>query len=118
LLLALLKKKFDICDSADDGRQGVEAFIRALDKGEPYDLICLDIMMPVLDGQAALQEIRKIEQQRGIGGSNMVKVIMTTALDGAKDIMTAFMKGACEGYLTKPYDRKKLDDYLEKFGFQ
>ena len=46
----------------------------------------------------------------------MVKVLMTTALDGAKDIMAAFVKGSCEGYLTKPITPKKLDEYLKKFG--
>ncbi len=117
-LMELLKKHFDTCHIAANGHEGVEAFIHALDKQDPYDLICLDIMMPIMDGQAALKEIRRIEQERGIGGSEMVKVMMTTAFDGPKDIMTAFIKGSCEGYLTKPYDQGKLDEYLEKFGFK
>ncbi len=73
-------------------------------------------MMPVMDGKEALKEIRKIEKDRGIGGSDMVKVLMTTALDGAKDIMDAFMRGSCEGYITKPISLEKLDNYLKKFG--
>lgn len=118
LLLELLKKTFDICHAAVNGREAVNAFVRALDEQEPYDLICLDIMMPVLDGQAALKEIRKIEQERGIGGKDMVKVLMTTALDGAKDIMAAFMRGSCEGYLTKPMSVQKLQESLKKLGFE
>jgi two-component system chemotaxis response regulator CheY len=114
LLLEMLKKHFDVCHMAVDGREAVDAFVRSLDEKSPYDLICLDIMMPVMDGQEALREIRRIEQDRGIGGGDMVKVLMTTALDGAKDIMTAFMKGSCTGYLTKPYSKKKIDEYLEK----
>jgi len=115
LLMSLLTSHFDLCHTVVNGREAVDAFVRSLDEQQPYNLICLDIMMPVMDGQSALKEIRKIEQDRGIGGSDMVKVLMTTALAGAKDIMGAFIKGSCEGYLTKPYNLDKLDEYLKKF---
>lgn len=116
LLMAILAKDFDVCHTVVNGREGVDAFVSSLDAQQPYDLICLDIMMPVMDGQSALKEIRKIEQDRGIGGSDLVKVLMTTALGGAKDIMDAFIRGSCDGYLSKPISRKKLDEYLKKFG--
>ncbi|MEW6217910.1 MAG: response regulator [Thermodesulfobacteriota bacterium] len=107
---------FGVCHSAVDGREAVAAFAAALDRGEPYDLVCLDIMMPGLDGQEALREIRRLEAQRGIGGRALVKVVMTTALDDAKNIMQAFMQGHCEGYLVKPIDRKRLRDELARLG--
>ncbi len=117
LMMELLKDHFDVCYTTVNGREAVDAYVRSLEEQEPYDLICLDIMMPVMDGQAALQEIRKIEMEKGIGGSDMVKVLMTTVLDGAKDIMGAFIKGPCEGYLTKPINPERLYEYLKKFGF-
>jgi len=56
------------CDITIDGIEAVDAFMLALDEGKPYDLVCLDIMMPKLDGTRALKAIRDVEKQRGIEG--------------------------------------------------
>lgn len=104
------------CHQAVDGREALTAHRRALDEGDPYNLICLDIMMPNMDGQEALRRIRELEKQRKIGGSDMVKVIMTTALDDPKSIMTALVKGSCEGYLVKPIRRETLLAKLRELG--
>jgi len=55
-----------------------------------------------MDGQQALQEIRRIEERHGIRGLDMVKVIMVTAVDDSSNIMKAFRQGQCEAYLTNP----------------
>jgi len=113
-LLTELLSSHGTCHVATNGLEAVEAFRAALDDGQPYDLICLDIMMPQLSGQEALQRIRALEAERGIGGLDMVKVIMTTALDDSKNIMQAFTKGNCEAYLTKPVDQNKLLSHLRE----
>ena len=46
--------KYGECDVTVDGMEAVDAFMMALEDDEPYDLICLDIMMPVMDGYQAL----------------------------------------------------------------
>lgn len=43
------------CDAAVDGMEAVDAYLMALEDGEPYDLACLDIMMPVMDGYQVLR---------------------------------------------------------------
>ncbi|MBN1910375.1 MAG: response regulator [Pirellulales bacterium] len=95
------------CEEAADGAEAVEQFREALDAGEPYDLICLDIMMPHVDGHQALDEMRKIEYERGIYGSSGVKVVMTTALSDSKHCIRAFHEG-CESYVTKPINSQQL----------
>lgn len=95
------------CDVAVDGEESLEAVRLAWEENEPYDLICLDIMMPKMDGQEALMKIRSLEKDKGIQGLSGVKVIMTTALGDNENIMTAF-KEQCEAYLVKPIDKEKL----------
>jgi two-component system chemotaxis response regulator CheY len=101
------------CDVTVDGMEAIDAFMMALDEGEPYDLICLDIMMPIMDGYQALKNIRDIEKERNIPEDKAVKVIMTTALNEEKNVKKAFELG-CTVYCAKPIDMDKLKGTLEK----
>ncbi len=115
-LLTTLLGHYGDCDIAVDGNEAVDAFRIALDEGKPYDLICMDIMMPNLDGQAALKEIRAQEMEKAIPASKEVKVIMTTALDDPKNVMESLHKGGAAAYIVKPIDKKKLMDEVRKLG--
>lgn len=77
-------------------------------------MICLDIMIPVMDGQETLLELRKMEEDRYISSSHVTKIIMVTAVDSSRNMMQAFRDGQCEAYLTKPVDKDKLIDHLKK----
>ena len=96
-----------------NGKEAVEAVAAALEAGEPYNLVCLDIMMPEMDGQTALKVIRGMEEGRGILSNRGARIIMTTALSDVKNIVGAF-RGLCDAYLMKPIDRAKLLDELRK----
>lgn len=100
------------CDNAVNGKEAVEAFKIALEREEPYDLICLDIMIPELTGQEVLKRIREMEENNGIGGLDRVKIIMTTALGDFGNIKTAF-KEQCEAYLVKPLNPIKVNETLK-----
>lgn len=100
------------CDIAVDGGEAVDAFRLALEDGEPYDLVCLDIMMPDVDGHQALDRIRQIEHDHGIRGSDGVKVVMTTALRDSKHCVQAFREG-CESYVTKPIQEQELLEQVQ-----
>lgn len=99
--------------TAANGIEGVEAFKNALDAGTPYDLVCLDIMMPEMDGHEALRTIRQIEQKYGIFDPSGVSVIMTTAKDRSRDMIEAFDEG-CASYIVKPVDQEKLVAEMQK----
>lgn len=113
LYLQEILKKYGPTSVAINGRDAVEAVRAAVESGAPFDLITLDIMMPEMDGQAALTEIRRVEETGGISAIYGAKVIMTTALGDSKNILTSF-KGQCDVYLTKPVDKVKLLDALRK----
>jgi two-component system chemotaxis response regulator CheY len=114
-LVHALLSEFGDCFIAVNGHEAVEAVKDALDEGRPYDLVCLDIMMPEMDGHEALKLIREIESERGIEGLDGVKVIMTTALGDSKNVIGAFRTG-CEAYIVKPVGKEKLIQEMGKLG--
>ena len=112
LLLQSLLSRYGECHIAVNGREAVDAFRQALDGGRPYDLICMDIMMPEMDGQSAVGEIRACEEARGTLSTQGVKIIMTTALDDVKNVVESF-KLLCDAYVFKPIDTGNLVNRLK-----
>ena len=82
----------------------------------PYDLICMDIMMPGVDGNEALKQIRQLEKDLGVPPALEVKVIMTTALDDPKTVIHTYYIGGATSYLVKPISKQKLIRELRTFG--
>ena len=107
--------KYGECDVTVDGMEAVDAFMMAMEDGEPYDLVCLDIMMPVMDGYQALVGIRNIEKERNIPEEKMAKVIMATALNEEKNVKMAFDLG-CTIYSGKPIDQERFEQAFKKLG--
>ena len=107
--------KYGECDVTVDGMEAVDAFMMALEDDEPYDLVCLDIMMPVMDGYQALMGIRNLEKERNIPQEEGVKVIMTTALNDEQNVKMAFDLG-CTIYSGKPIDKARFVQAMKKLG--
>ena len=107
LLLQEILKNYGSCHIAVNGKEAVEAARSARKNGEPYDLICLDIMMPEMDGQDALHQIRADEETQGIISTHGAKIMMITALGDIKNVSAAYGK-LCDGYMTKPIHQAKL----------
>jgi two-component system chemotaxis response regulator CheY len=92
---------------AVNGKEAIAAVKAADAINAPYDLICLDVMMPEMSGQEALRAIREIEEAKGIFSSEGAKIMMTTALNDVKTVSVAF-QGLCDAYLVKPIRKEKL----------
>lgn len=107
--------KYGECDITVDGMEAVDAFNMALEEKEPYDLVCLDIMMPVMDGYQALVGIRNLEKQKNISEEKAAKVIITTALNDESSVKMAFELG-CTLYSGKPVDQDRFEQALKKLG--
>lgn len=114
-VMSRLLSKYGECDITVDGREAITAFNMALESGDPYDLVCLDILMPELDGYVALKTIRAMEREKNITEDSQVKVIMTTALNDRKNVSKAFELG-CEAYAGKPIVAEKFENELRKLG--
>lgn len=115
-LMQKLLRPFGDVDVATDGEEGVEAFSRALKAGEPYALVTMDILMPNIDGQQALREIRQIEKEQGIAPENQVKVIMVSGLDNSEELHDAFFLGEATSYIVKPINHTVLLQEIAKLG--
>lgn len=107
--------RYGECDLVVDGVEALDAYLMAVKESDPYDLICLDIMMPKVDGVKVLKYIRDLETQRGILPEKRSKIIMTTALAETKFVQNAFDIG-CDAYAAKPIDTEKLISVLKKLG--
>jgi signal transduction histidine kinase len=83
----------------ENGRAAVDAITAAIGSGRPFDLLVLDMQMPVLDGYGAARELRA-------GGVTIPILALTAqAMDGARgDCLAA----GCDAYETKPIDRTRL----------
>jgi two-component system, chemotaxis family, chemotaxis protein CheY len=114
-LLKAFLKDYGECIFATNGREAVDAFNKAWEEKEPFKLICMDIMMPEMDGMEALRQIRALEEKMNAPEAQTAKIIMTTALDDRKDIIESFNEG-CEGYLIKPVEEAQITKVLIQLG--
>lgn len=101
------------CDLVVDGLETIDAYMLSMRERKPYDLICLDIMMPKIDGVKVLKAIRDLETQKDIAQENRVKIIMVTALGETELVKSAFEFG-CEAYASKPIDTEKFIEVMKK----
>lgn len=98
---------------AENGAEGVQAAEEALLTEDPYDLICLDINMPVMDGLEALHTIRAAEQRFGARRSI---IFMVTACSSPDHMLQALENEGCDDFIVKPVLQRTLLSLLHKHG--
>ncbi len=102
LLLQRLLEPYGEVDVTVNGLDGLAVFHLAMVQKEPYDLVCLDIMMPGMNGHQVLAGIRRMETTW-----HHAKVIMTTALADAENLTKA-IQNQCDDYIVKPIKKDVL----------
>jgi two-component system chemotaxis response regulator CheY len=115
MVLQSFLSRYGDCHIAVNGKEAVEAFRDALAEGRPYHLVCMDIMMPELDGIEAVHQLRGLEEARGIWSTDGARIIMTTAVDDVKSVGRSFQE-LCDAYLVKPIELPKLLKLMESYG--
>jgi two-component system chemotaxis response regulator CheY len=113
VLMQSFLSEYGQCHIAVNGREAVTAFRASSARGDAYDLICMDIMMPEVDGQTALTEIRALEDAAGTPVAARVKIIMTTAMNDAENVVKS-IKAPADAYLLKPILKKDLIEHLKQ----
>ncbi len=89
---------------ADNGLAALEALAH-----ETFDLVLMDVMMPELDGQAALAELRK--RETGTGRHTPVLMVTAHAMTGDRE---RFMAGGADGYVSKPISAQALQTEIAR----
>ena len=115
LFLWKILKKYGTVHIAVNGNEAIENVNKALDTGALYDLICLDIMIPEMDGQAVLKEIRLMEDNHKITIEKRSKVFMITALADRDNVIRA-AQHHCDNFLVKPITQAALLENIRKAG--
>lgn len=114
-MMSAILEPYGTCHMAANGAEGLDAFRTALDQNRPYDLICLDLVMPGMTGHEVIKTIRGVEEERNILPPECAKVIIVSAMRDCDNIMGAFIN-QCEAYLVKPVATNDILKQLHSFG--
>ena len=116
LLQAFLSEYGEV-DVAADGQLALDLYFSALLQGTPYTLICLDLMMPNVDGFTVMSRIREKEKEDGIPQQQAVKIVVITARSD-EDSRTQAKELGCDAYLVKTEAQDKLLDTVAALGIK
>ncbi|MFT9600989.1 response regulator transcription factor [Mesobacillus sp.] len=90
--LYLLNEGYQV-EEAEDGQEAIDML-----RKDDYNLMILDVMMPMMDGWETIQHVRKMSD---------LPIIMLTAKGTVEDKVTGLSTGA-DDYLVKPFDEAEL----------
>jgi len=105
MLEATLRQAHHSVVVVPDGQQALEAV-----RGSPFDMVLMDVQMPVMDGLAATRAIRALD-----GPAAAVPIVALTAYASREDLR-ACLDAGMNDFLTKPLERAKLQDVLQRWG--
>jgi len=91
-------------DFVMNGQEAVEHYLK-----NKYDLILMDVVMPVMDGYEATQKIRQIELERG--KEERIPIIAMTANNMYEEIQKC-LKTGMDGFLSKPFNTQDVSNVL------
>jgi CheY-like chemotaxis protein len=116
-----------VADDSPDNRMLIEAYLRqqpyqldfaengqiAIDrmKAEPYDLVLMDIQMPVVDGYKATRAIRQWEREQRLVPATIIALTASALGDAARRSLEA----GCDAHLTKPVKKASLIETIREF---
>ena len=112
LLRAYLKQTPYRLTFVEDGERAVEEFKNAKSNNGSFDLVLMDIQMPLLDVLVATRVIRSLEKERG---EPPTPILALTASALANDLAASSAAG-CNAHLSKPISKQKLLAEIERYG--
>ena len=115
--LKLIMENFGACETAENGKDAVARFHNAHQRGQPFDLIMLDINLPEMDGMQVLSEMIAAENKLKIDSTQKAKILMVTSFTD-KDHVIGCIQSGCDEYIAKPFDINTIGKKLAKLGIR
>lgn len=116
--LQAVLKEHGQCSGAPNGREAVQAYCQAVEDAAPFDVIFMDIMMPVLSGLDALERIREFERANAHRIPRPAIAVMVTATSVSQDVVRSYSSGGAFAYLVKPIQAQDIDQVMARIKTQ
>jgi two-component system chemotaxis response regulator CheY len=116
-ILMQFLSEFGNCHIAKDGLEAIQAFTQAYEPNppQPYDLICMDMLMPNIDGAVAAKTIRGIERSKGVAGPEFeTAIIFISAVSDPATIIKVCYECGANYYFVKPLDFNQMKRQMRK----
>ena len=110
-------RQFSEVTFIDNAKNGFEAIKKTLDlykKGRKYDVIFMDIIMPITSGYQALESIRKYEKDNYIEENNRSKIVILSSLNTKEEIENGLRMGADKVFI-KPINYEDIKSLFEEW---
>ena len=115
LMLQDFLSEFAACDCAVNGREALDLFEKALAGGIPYDMLCVDLIMPEMNGLALIRKIRAIEKIHPFFSDIHTRIFVISASDSTWEKADLVLDNLCDDFITKPFNRDSLKADLYKY---
>lgn len=113
-VLEALAGAYGTSELVNSGLAAIRAVVRSMRAEEArFDLLCLDIHMPGVDGHEVLETLREVEEACGVQPGRGLKVLMVSGEQASAHVIRAF-RNQCDGFLNKPVSRDEFHAALEK----
>lgn len=110
-------RQFSEVTFIDNAKNGFEAIKKTLDlykKGRKYDIIFMDIIMPITSGYQALENIRKYEKNNYIEENNRSKIVILSSLNTKEEIENGLRMGADKVFI-KPINYEDIKSLFKEW---
>lgn len=114
-ILADFFAQFAECDRANDGREAFKLFEAAIASGQPYNLICTDLIMPIVDGRDLTRKVRARENTLPIVDCLRTPIFVISASDSTADIQATILDCDADDYIVKPFKPQQIISLLQKY---
>jgi two-component system chemotaxis response regulator CheY len=117
MMLKEVLSGFGNCHLAENGVEAIQLFEKAAIANTPFSLLCVDLLMPQMNGLAFVKKVREMEKTHLAFNGVRTKIFIISASDSIWDKAELILENLCDAYIEKPFNRNSLFGELHKHSF-